>query len=79
MPVGEIRELLAGLVNGSLLLLAPDTGRHRMRDMIRWYGLESLAEQGTLTGLRYLASRYFAELVARYDVLLRGPEQPHAK
>ncbi|MEV0699792.1 AAA family ATPase [Saccharopolyspora sp. NPDC050389] len=75
VPVGEVRELLAGLVDRSLLQLAPDTGRYRMLETIREYGLERLAEQGTLTGVRDLTARYFAELVARYDSLLRGPEQ----
>ncbi|MEV0084008.1 hypothetical protein [Saccharopolyspora sp. NPDC050642] len=75
MPAGEIPELLAGLVDRSLLQLAPDTGRYRMLETIREYGLENLAEQGTLTGVRDLAADHFAELVARHDPLLRGPEQ----
>ncbi|GAA4624242.1 BTAD domain-containing putative transcriptional regulator [Actinoallomurus vinaceus] len=75
VPAREIPELLADLVDRSLLQLAPDTGRYRMLETIREYGLESLAEQGTLTGVRDLAARHFAELVARHDPLLRGPEQ----
>jgi predicted ATPase/DNA-binding SARP family transcriptional activator len=74
----DIPELLAGLVDRSLLQLAPDTGRYRMLETIREYGLESLAGQGTLTGVRDLAAHHFAEQVARYDPLLRGPEQLHA-
>ncbi|MCO6004939.1 AfsR/SARP family transcriptional regulator [Actinoallomurus purpureus] len=75
VPAAEIPELLAGLVDRSLLQLAPDTGRYRMLETIREYGLESLAGQGTLTGVRDLAARYLTKLVARYDLLLRGPEQ----
>ncbi|MER6943750.1 BTAD domain-containing putative transcriptional regulator [Nonomuraea sp. NPDC000554] len=75
VPAGEIPELLADLVDRSLLQLAPDTGRYRMLETIREYGLESLAEQGILTGVRDLAAGYFAELVARHDSLLRGPAQ----
>ncbi|MFF2807002.1 BTAD domain-containing putative transcriptional regulator [Streptomyces sp. NPDC058000] len=75
VPAGEIRELLAGLVDRSLLQLTPDTGRYRMLETIREYGLERLAEQDTLTGVRDQAARYFAELVAHYDPLLRGPQQ----
>ncbi|GGV02828.1 SARP family transcriptional regulator [Streptomyces albospinus] len=75
VPAMEIRELLAGLVDRSLLQLAPDTGRYRMLETIREYGLERLAEQGTLTDVRDLAARHFAELVAHHDPLLRGPEQ----
>ncbi|MEV8636645.1 BTAD domain-containing putative transcriptional regulator [Streptosporangium sp. NPDC051023] len=75
VSTGEIPELLAGLVDRSLLQLAPDTGRYRMLETIREYGLESLAEQGALTGMQDLAANHFTELVARYDPLLRGPEQ----
>ncbi|MET7784659.1 BTAD domain-containing putative transcriptional regulator [Streptomyces sp. NPDC005388] len=75
VPAGEVRELLAGLVDRSLLQLAPDTGRYRMLETIREYGSECLAEQGVLTAVRDLSARHFAELVARYDPLLRGPEQ----
>ncbi|MGX1851746.1 BTAD domain-containing putative transcriptional regulator [Streptomyces sp. NPDC055299] len=78
VPAGEIPELLAGLVDRSLLQLAPDTGRYRMLETIREYGRESLAEQGTLTGVQDLTARHFAELVARHDPLLRGPEQRDA-
>ncbi|WP_257980475.1 BTAD domain-containing putative transcriptional regulator [Streptomyces sp. CB02959] len=75
VPAGEVRELLAGLVDRSLLQLAPDTGRYRMLETIREYGLQRLAEQGARTAVRDLAARYFAELVARHDPRLRGPEQ----
>ncbi|AJC52925.1 BTAD domain-containing putative transcriptional regulator [Streptomyces sp. 769] len=78
VPTGEIRELLAGLVDRSLLHLAPDTGRYRMLETIREYGLERLAEQGTPIDVRDLAARHFAELVTRYDPLLRGPQQLNA-
>ncbi|MFC6933194.1 ATP-binding protein [Actinomadura yumaensis] len=46
VPAAEVPELLASLVDRSLLQLAPDTGRYRMLETIREYGLESLAEQG---------------------------------
>jgi predicted ATPase len=75
VPADEIPELLAGLVDRSLLQLAPDTGRYRMLETIREYGLEALGDQGALTGARDQAARYFAELVAHHDPLLRGPAQ----
>ncbi|WP_338930819.1 BTAD domain-containing putative transcriptional regulator [Streptomyces netropsis] len=75
VPAADVPELLADLVDRSLLQLASDTGRYRMLETIREYGLERLTEQGTLTGARDLAARYFAGLVARHDPLLRGPEQ----
>ncbi|MFJ4834706.1 AfsR/SARP family transcriptional regulator [Streptomyces sp. NPDC088747] len=78
VPVRDIPQLLADLVDRSLLQLVPGTGRYRMLETIREYGLEMLAEQNTLTGVRDLAARYCADLVAHYDPLTRGPEQLHA-
>ncbi|MGW7537395.1 BTAD domain-containing putative transcriptional regulator [Amycolatopsis sp. NPDC054798] len=75
VPPDEIPDLLAGLVDRSLLRLVPDTGRYRMLETIREYGLGSLAAPD---GVRDLAAEYFAGLVAHYDPLLRGPRQPDA-
>ncbi|MFI1915453.1 AfsR/SARP family transcriptional regulator [Nocardia sp. NPDC020380] len=74
-PAAEIPELLAGLVDRSLLQLAPDSGRYRMLETIREYGLEQLAAQDLLPGVRGLAAHWSGELVAHYDPMLRGPEQ----
>ncbi|RJQ81194.1 AfsR/SARP family transcriptional regulator [Pseudonocardiaceae bacterium YIM PH 21723] len=73
--IPAIAELLADLVDRSLLRLVPDTGRYRMLETIREYGLERLAEQGILTGVRDRAAAHFADLVTRNDPLLRGPQQ----
>lgn len=70
-----VPDLLADLVERSLLQLDPDTGRYRMLETIREYGLERLAEGGTLTVGRDLAARHVAALVARNDPRLRGREQ----
>ncbi|MYW94018.1 AfsR/SARP family transcriptional regulator [Amycolatopsis rubida] len=75
VPPGEIPYLLADLVDRSLLRLVPDTGRYRMLETIREYGLESLAAQELRTSVRDLAAEYFAGLVAQNDPLLRGPRQ----
>lgn len=75
VPSGEIRYLLADLADRSLLRLVPDTGRYRMLETIREYGLESLAAQELRTSARDLAAEYFAGLVAYNDPLLRGPRQ----
>jgi predicted ATPase/DNA-binding SARP family transcriptional activator len=75
VPVAEIPELLAALVDRSLLQLAPDAGRYRMLETIREYGLAELAAPA---GVRDLAARHFAALVARLDPLLRGPSQLEA-
>jgi predicted ATPase/DNA-binding SARP family transcriptional activator len=75
VPAAEIPELLAGLVDRSLLQLAPDPGRYRMLETLREYGTDRLAETGDLGIVRDLAADYFAELMARYDPQLRGPGQ----
>ncbi|MEO3807942.1 hypothetical protein ABGB17_02955 [Sphaerisporangium sp. B11E5] len=72
---GEVPELLAALVDKSLLLLAPDAGRYRMLETLREYGIERLADRGALGAVRDLAARHLAGLVAREDPLLRGPGQ----
>ncbi|GAB3969035.1 BTAD domain-containing putative transcriptional regulator [Actinoallomurus acanthiterrae] len=75
VPAAEIPELLAGLVDRSLLQLAPDPGRYRMLETLREYGADRLDEAGDLGTVRDLAAGYFAELMARYDPRLRGPGQ----
>ncbi|WP_086569155.1 BTAD domain-containing putative transcriptional regulator [Streptosporangium minutum] len=75
VPAAEIPELLAGLVDRSLLQLAPDPGRYRMLETLREYGTGRLAGTGDLGAVRDLAAGYFAELMARYDPQLRGPGQ----
>ncbi|MER5428860.1 BTAD domain-containing putative transcriptional regulator [Streptomyces sp. NPDC002588] len=78
VPAADIPELLAGLVDRSLLQLAPHPGRHRMLETLREYGTDRLAERGDLGTARDLAADYFAELTARHDPQLRGPGQPAA-
>lgn len=72
---GEVPELLAALIDKSLLRLAPDAGRYRMLETLREYGIERLADRGALDAVRDLAARYLADLVAREEPLLRGPDQ----
>ncbi|HET6500042.1 MAG TPA: BTAD domain-containing putative transcriptional regulator [Amycolatopsis sp.] len=72
---GEVPELLAALIDKSLLQLAPDAGRYRMLETLREYGIERLADRGTLDAVRDLSARYLADLVAREEPLLRGPGQ----
>ncbi|MEU8874099.1 urease subunit beta [Streptomyces javensis] len=74
-PATEIPELLAGLVDRSLLQLAPAPGRYRMLETLREYGIDRLAATGDLGTVRDLAADYFAELMARCDPQLRGPGQ----
>jgi predicted ATPase/DNA-binding SARP family transcriptional activator len=68
--LGDVRELLADLVDRSLLQLVADSGRYRMLETIREYGRENVRPD-----VLDLAASYFADLVARHDPQLRGPEQ----
>ncbi|GAA4588108.1 putative ATPase/DNA-binding SARP family transcriptional activator [Actinoplanes octamycinicus] len=70
----DIPDLLAALVDKSLLHRAPD-GRYRMLETLREYGVDRLAEQGTLPAVRGLAARHLAALVAEHDPRLRTAEQ----
>ncbi|MEV4096662.1 BTAD domain-containing putative transcriptional regulator [Streptosporangium saharense] len=75
VPAAEIPELLASLVDRSLLQLAPGTGRYRMLETIREYGVGRLTETGDLRTARGLAAVHFTELMASHDPQLRGPGQ----
>ncbi|MFE7117394.1 ATP-binding protein, partial [Streptomyces sp. NPDC057654] len=78
VPPAGIPELLAALVDRSLLHLAPEPGRYRMLETLREYGADRLAATGALGTVRDLAAGYFAELAARYEPRLRGGGQPAA-
>ncbi|OWV11484.1 SARP family transcriptional regulator [Micromonospora wenchangensis] len=71
----DVPNVLATLVDRSLLQLDPTTGRYRMLETIREYGRERLAEAGTLGRARDLAAAHFAALMAEQDPRLRGPHQ----
>ncbi|PRY39556.1 BTAD domain-containing putative transcriptional regulator [Umezawaea tangerina] len=73
VPAAAIPDLLAALVDRSLVQLAP--GRHRMLETIREYGTERLAEAGDLGPTRDLAAAHAAALMAHHDPRLRGPDQ----
>ncbi|WP_230466114.1 AfsR/SARP family transcriptional regulator [[Actinomadura] parvosata] len=87
VPAADLPDLLAALVDRSLLQLAPGAGRYRMLETIREYGVERLAGTGGpgpapdragtggLGSARDLAAAHFAGLMARHDPLLRGPGQ----
>ncbi|MFJ3791366.1 AfsR/SARP family transcriptional regulator [Kitasatospora sp. NPDC090091] len=79
VPAADVPELLAGLVDRSLLQLAPTApGRYRMLETLREYGTDRLAGADTLGTVRDLAADHFAALMARHDPRLRGPDQPAA-
>lgn len=64
VPTADIPELLATLVDRSLLQLAPDSGRYRMLETIREYGADRLTDTGDLGATRDLAAAHFTELIA---------------
>ncbi|MEV6131456.1 BTAD domain-containing putative transcriptional regulator [Streptomyces violaceusniger] len=75
VPTADIPELLATLVDRSLLQLVPATGRYRMLETIREYGADHLTDTGDLGTARDLAAAHFTQVMARQDPLLRGPGQ----
>uniref|UniRef100_UPI001BDD9819 ATP-binding protein n=1 Tax=Pseudonocardia lacus TaxID=2835865 RepID=UPI001BDD9819 len=75
VPAADVPDLLAALVDRSLLQLAPGDGRYRMLETIREYGADRLTASGDLGPARDLAAAHFTALMARHDPLLRGPDQ----
>ncbi|MFJ1706250.1 BTAD domain-containing putative transcriptional regulator [Kitasatospora sp. NPDC088346] len=77
VPASDVPELLAALVDRSLLQLAPEPGRYRMLETLREYGTQRLAGTGDLGTVRDLAAGHFAGLMARYDPRCAGrPSRP---
>ncbi|WP_433832340.1 BTAD domain-containing putative transcriptional regulator [Actinoplanes sp. CA-015351] len=75
VPADDIPDLLAGLVDRSLLHLAPHPGRYRMLETIREFGAGRLAETDQLGSAREMAVAYLARLMTEHDSQLRGPGQ----
>ncbi|MFD9701461.1 BTAD domain-containing putative transcriptional regulator [Lentzea sp. NPDC059081] len=75
VPAADVPDLLAALVDRSLLELAPSSGRYRMLETIREYGAERLTDTDDLTTARDLAAAHFTDLMARHDPRLRGRDQ----
>jgi predicted ATPase len=73
----DVLDGLATLTDRSLLVTVPDADppRWRMLETIREYGLERLAEAGEADAIRDAHAAWFAELAARADPQLRGPDQ----
>jgi predicted ATPase len=75
VPADDVPDLLAGLVDRSLLQLAADPGRYRMLETIREFGIRRLAETDRLRAARDRAAAYLAHLMDKHDPQLRGPGQ----
>ncbi|GAA2105824.1 BTAD domain-containing putative transcriptional regulator [Actinomadura alba] len=73
----EVLDVLAGLVDRSLVVVAADAAgpRYRLLESVAAYCLERLAEAGEHDRLRRRHGRYYAELAERASSHLRGPEQ----
>jgi predicted ATPase/DNA-binding SARP family transcriptional activator len=73
---GEVLDLLAALVDRSLLQVADAAApRYRMLETLREYGLERLAADGELEAARTAHARHFAALADEAEPHLRRAEQ----
>jgi predicted ATPase/DNA-binding SARP family transcriptional activator/tetratricopeptide (TPR) repeat protein len=75
VPDGDIADLLASLVDKSLLQPVGNGERFRMLETLREYGVERLAERGELAGIRRQHAEFFAALVVESDRHLRTAGQ----
>ena len=75
LPRNDIDDLLASLVDKSLLQFAAPDGRYRMLETLREFGLERLAERGELATLRRQHASRFAEVVREAGPHTRRAEQ----
>jgi predicted ATPase/DNA-binding SARP family transcriptional activator len=71
----DVADLLASLVDKSLLQPVADGTRLRMLETIREYGVERLAERHELAGVRLRHAEYFAEIVRTAEGHLRTAKQ----
>jgi predicted ATPase len=74
LPGAAVFDLLSSLVDKSLVVLT-DTGRYRLLETIKAYGLERLAEAGDLARTRAAHIEYFGRLVADAEPNLRDSGQ----
>jgi predicted ATPase/DNA-binding SARP family transcriptional activator len=74
VPADDVIDLLASLVDKSLLQVNR-SGRYRMLETIREYGIERLAERDELAPIRSRHADFFADLVREADQRLRTADQ----
>ncbi len=78
IAAGEVLELLAHLVDKSLVLvdLQPrDETRYRLRETVRQYGHEKLREAGEAVAIEGRHAAYYLALAEQAEPELRGPQQ----
>jgi predicted ATPase len=71
----DIEDLLASLIDKSLLQTVDEGRRMRMLETIREYGIERLAEQGELADVRARHATHFAALLAEAEPHLIQADQ----
>ncbi len=77
VPEGEVLDLLAHLVDKSLVILEwpGDTGRYRLLETVRQYGLELLKENAEALVWQQRHASFFLTLAEEAEPRLFGPEQ----
>ncbi|MDQ4126384.1 MAG: LuxR C-terminal-related transcriptional regulator [Actinomycetota bacterium] len=74
----KVLDLLANLVDKSLVLLAEERGieaRYRLLETIRQYGAEKLEESGEEAGVRWRHADFFLRLAEEAEPELKGSQQ----
>jgi predicted ATPase/class 3 adenylate cyclase len=72
---GSGLEILTQLVEKSLVVLDPESGRYRLLETVRQYALERLEESGEAAVVRTRHLRFFLALAERARPELAGPAQ----
>ncbi len=75
IELGDVMDLLANLVEKSLVMLDLDSGRYRMLDTVRHYAAERLAASGDEAATRSRHLAWCLALAERARAGLAGPEQ----
>jgi non-specific serine/threonine protein kinase len=71
----SVLELLAGLVEKSLVAIEPDGSRYHLLETVREYAAEQLEESGEEAAMRRRHLEHYLELAAHARLGLKGPEQ----
>ncbi|WP_119726849.1 BTAD domain-containing putative transcriptional regulator [Thermomonospora amylolytica] len=77
VPAEDVADLLARLVDRSMVVVAGDArgSRYRLLESVAAYCAERLREAGEAERVRSRHDRYYVEFAERAGALLRGPEQ----
>ncbi|HQR57323.1 MAG TPA: tetratricopeptide repeat protein [Burkholderiaceae bacterium] len=75
IEAGSVMDLLANLVEKSLVMLDPDSGRYRMLDTVRHYAAERLAQSDEESASRSRHLAWCLAVAERARAGLAGPEQ----